>query len=154
MPAGASAAGVRLVAPGQQLLELVLVPGVVPTVHQLLCAVLHVLVQHVEVLRTRGADSLDGLRVAAQLRAPLVEDTTLLRPGFGRAEAVPLVGVLSRDPQRHLLAGAADEDRDRPVDWLRLVLLPALLDDLQAVLQLLQAAAGGAKIVAKLVIIA
>ena len=111
--------GVRLVAPGQQLLELPLVPRVVPAVDQLRRAVLDVLVEDAEVLRAGGAGPLDRLRVAPDLRAPLVEDGALARPLVRRAERVPLVRVLRGDPQRDLLAAPADQDRDRPVDRLR-----------------------------------
>ena len=57
--------------------------------------------------------ALDLVRVAADPGAPLVEDGVLVGDGVGLAEAVPDVGLLGDDPQRLLLAAAADEDRDR-----------------------------------------
>ena len=54
----------------------------------------------------------------------------LVRQRLRVAEGVPDVGVLGDDPERHLLAAAADQDRDAP-ERGRVQLLPAGLDDRQ-----------------------
>ena len=54
----------------------------------------------------------DGRGVAALGRAVLVQDRDLVAHGVRIAEQVAGVGVARDEPQRLLLARAADEDRD------------------------------------------
>src|SRR5581483_9039840 len=73
---------------------------------------------HADVDRLR-----DRRGVATEARAVLVEHRGLVRPGVGSDERyVPPVGVRGRDPQRHLLAAAADPDREAGAHRLRLAL--------------------------------
>ena len=82
----------------------------------------------IDVLRSISAG------VPADLLAPVVEDAAQLLHRLHVAEAVPDVRVLGRDAQRHLLAAAADADRDLP-HRSRVELLPALLDDRQVAVE-------------------
>ena len=61
-----------------------------------------------------GRRALDLARVAALLGAPAVEHVVLVLDRRRIAEAVPDVGVPGDQPQRLLLAAAADQDRDVP----------------------------------------
>ena len=69
------------------------------------------------------------------------------------AEAVPDVGVLGRDPQGHLLAAAADHDRDPPLRR-RVEPFPARLDHRQRRVEVAQAARSRPELVAVLVVVA
>ena len=57
---------------------------------------LYVVVEAVKLLPIQRNGALDGSRVAAHLRSPLVEDAVLASPGVTGAEAVPQVCMLRR----------------------------------------------------------
>ena len=85
-----------------------------------------VVVEPVEmVVHERGALDLAG--VAADLSAPVVEDGALVTDRLEIADAVPDVGVLGDDPERHLLADARNEHGDL-ARGRRVELREALLD--------------------------
>ena len=64
--------------------------------------------------------ALDRVRVPADVRAVGAQDRVLGGQRLGRAERVPHVGVAGDDPQRLLLARAADHDRQVGLDGRRL----------------------------------
>ena len=97
--------------------------------------------------------ALDLLGVSADPLAPLVEDRVLLRVRLGRTEAVPHRGVLGDEPQRHLLAAAADQDRQRRSDGRRVELREARLDPRQRRLERLQTPDRRAELVPVLVVV-
>src|SRR5207302_2416761 len=90
-------------------------------------------------LRVDRHRPLDLPRVPANLLAPVVEDLVLWHPGLERRKRVPHVGVLGGQLQRHLLAGAADEDGDLAVSVRLAKLAKPLLDPGQRVAKLPQA---------------
>src|SRR6185437_8222794 len=57
--------------------------------------------------------ALDGGRIPADLLAPLVEYPRLLREGRHRPEAIPDIGVLRGDAERHSFSLATDHQRQR-----------------------------------------
>ena len=57
--------------------------------------------------------ALDLARVTAYSGAPLVDDLVLVSEDIRRTRGVRHVGVLCHQPQRHLLAAAADQHRQR-----------------------------------------
>src|SRR3712207_1661942 len=92
-------------------------------------AAIDVAVEVPDLVRSEVDGALYLFRVAPYLLAPVVEDAALAAGPLGVAETVPDVGVLSDDPQRHLLPAAADQDRQR-VSYRRGVQLrQTLLDD-------------------------
>ncbi len=108
----------------------------------------------------RGVGQFDADRpvdlagVAPDLAAALVEDATLGGVGVGAQDAVPELGVLRGQAQRHLLAAAADQDRDRVAHWRGHVGPPVRQDRFQAVPEGAQAVGGRTELVAELAVVA
>ena len=107
----------------------------------------------VDLVRADGDGALDLPRVAAQLRAPVVEDRVLRREVLRGTEGVPRVGELGHDLQGDLLAGSTDEDRQRSLRGGR-QLREALLDERQVAAQCTESLRRGAELVAVLGVVA
>src|SRR5439155_6254561 len=90
-----------------------------------------------------AARTLDLARVAAGVRAVLVEDLHLALHDLRVAEAVPDVAVLGDQLERLLLAAAADEHRDLACRR-RVELAEPRLDARQRLREVVEAAARGA----------
>src|SRR5688500_17345417 len=75
--------------------------------------------------------ALDLRRLTANLAAPVVEHFVLMTVVARRPKAVPQVRVLCGELEGHLLAAAADQQRDHLAQWRGVQLPPALLDDRQ-----------------------
>jgi hypothetical protein len=113
-----------------------------------------VVVEQLDPLGVEPADgALDLARVASQA-AVLVQHLALVAGHVGQAEAVPDVGVLGGDAQRHLLAAAADQDRGPAVHGRRVQPAPALHDRGQRAVEVAQPVGRRAELVAVLVVVA
>ena len=106
-----------------------------------------------EEIRADRAGALDGLRVAPDLLAPVVQDLVLALPVVHRRERVPHVGVLRRELERHLLAPAADHDRDA-ADRRRHQLREPRLDPRQRRAEIAQAGRRGSELEPVLLVVA
>jgi hypothetical protein len=99
-----------------------------------------------------GAGDLDLGRVAAHVGAVPAQDLQLALDRLRVAEAVPDVRVLRHQAQRLALAAAADQHRDL-AGRRGVQLAPAGLDPGQCPGQVVQPAAGGAEVVAVLLVV-
>ena len=89
----------------------------------------------VQALPLRGCDApLDAARIATKLGAPAVENRVLVAEHLGGTEAVPDLGVLSGNAQRHLFATTTNQDGNG-AHWCWNIELPALLHDRERLAQ-------------------
>src|SRR5581483_6081554 len=151
---GTGRRAVALVAPGDEPLDRLAVERRAEAQDDVVAAGVGERVEMRQVLDADAGGPLDLRRVAAELPAPVVEHAVLAPPVFHAAKAVPGVGVLRGDPQGDLLALAADEDRNGAAHGGRAVLGPALLDDGQRRLQVVQTGRRGAELVAVVAVLA
>src|SRR5262249_5845286 len=100
------------VAPGDQPLDRLQVPRRAQAQDKMRCANSHIVVELVEFTGVSCCDPLDSGWIAPYLVAPTGEHIALVLKLFGRAEAMPHIGVLRCQPECHFLTAAPDQDRD------------------------------------------
>src|SRR5215207_2613074 len=144
---------VVLVAPGDELSQgaQVVVRTADPD-DQVRDAVLDVAVSVSHQVRPEVDGALYLLRVAPDLLAPVVENAVLAARPLRVGEAVPDVGVLGNDTQRHLLPTAPDQDRYLASGW-RVEPGQSVLDDRHRGVEMTEPVTRRPELVAVLVVV-
>ena len=96
-------------------------------------------------LRAQVDRALDRRRITPNPLTPSFQRLCLAAGGIGVPEEVPDVGVPGDDPQHHLLAGAADQDRDLLLHRRRIEPLHACDDALEGGFEIGETLAGRAE---------